>query len=59
MATLDLPIAELSEAVRTGKLAAREVAESALERMREKSNLNAFNHVSEGPLLAAAVRLVS
>jgi len=57
MATLDLPISELSQAVRTGELSAREVAESALERMREKSDLNAFTHVSEGPLLAAAAEL--
>ncbi|HTQ03734.1 MAG TPA: Asp-tRNA(Asn)/Glu-tRNA(Gln) amidotransferase subunit GatA [Polyangiaceae bacterium] len=51
---LDLPIAELSAAVKKGDVSATELARGALERIREKSALNAFLHVSEASVLAAA-----
>jgi aspartyl-tRNA(Asn)/glutamyl-tRNA(Gln) amidotransferase subunit A len=51
---LDLPVAELAAAVKKGDVSATELARGALERIREKSSLNAFLHVSEAPVLAAA-----
>jgi aspartyl-tRNA(Asn)/glutamyl-tRNA(Gln) amidotransferase subunit A len=57
MAALDLPIAALATAVQKGEISASEVARSALERIREKSSLNAFLHVSEQAVLGAAAEL--
>src|SRR5689334_7535707 len=54
MGALDLPIAELSAAVKKGDVSATELARGALERIREKSSLHAFLHVSEASVLAAA-----
>jgi len=54
MAALDLSVSELSAAVKKGDVSAREIATNALERIREKSSLNAFLHVSEQAVLAAA-----
>src|ERR1051325_6444138 len=51
---LELPIAELTRAVKQGDISATEVARAALERIAGQHSLNAFLHVSEGPVLAAA-----
>ncbi|HWP09454.1 MAG TPA: Asp-tRNA(Asn)/Glu-tRNA(Gln) amidotransferase subunit GatA [Polyangiaceae bacterium] len=57
MAALDLPVFELSEKIRKGEIAAREVAEAALAKIAEQSSLNAFLHVSEASVLDAATEL--
>jgi aspartyl-tRNA(Asn)/glutamyl-tRNA(Gln) amidotransferase subunit A len=57
MSTLDLPIAELSAAVKKGDVSATELARGALERIAKQSSLHAFLHVSEAPVLAAAADL--
>jgi aspartyl-tRNA(Asn)/glutamyl-tRNA(Gln) amidotransferase subunit A len=54
---LDLPVAELASAVKKGDVSALELARAALERIHERSALNAFLHVSEAPVLAAATAL--
>jgi len=54
---LDLPVAELAAAVRKGDVSATELARGALERIRAKSSLDAFLHVSEEPVLKAAADL--
>src|SRR6478609_3902241 len=51
---LDLPVAELAAAVKKGDVSATELARGALERIRAKSSLDAFLHVSEEPVLKAA-----
>ncbi len=56
-APLDLPVAALAAAVKKGDVSATELARGALERIREKSALNAFLHVSEAPVLAAAAEV--
>jgi aspartyl-tRNA(Asn)/glutamyl-tRNA(Gln) amidotransferase subunit A len=57
MTALDLPIAELAAAVKKGDVAATEVATGALARIRAQSALNAFLHVSEQAVLAAAAEV--
>ncbi|HEX5102118.1 MAG TPA: Asp-tRNA(Asn)/Glu-tRNA(Gln) amidotransferase subunit GatA [Polyangiaceae bacterium] len=57
MAALDLPVFELSEQVRKGEIAAREVAQAALSKIAEQGSLNAFLHVSEASVLGAAAEL--
>src|SRR3954471_20231873 len=54
---LDLPVAELAAAVKKGDVSATELARGALERIRAKSSLDAFLHVSEEPVLKAAADL--
>ena len=54
---LDFPVAELAAAVKKGDVSATELARGALERIRAKSSLDAFLHVSEEPVLKAAADL--
>jgi aspartyl-tRNA(Asn)/glutamyl-tRNA(Gln) amidotransferase subunit A len=53
-APLDLSVGALASGVARGDLSAVEVAKTALLRIGEGSALNAFLHVSEGPVLRAA-----
>ncbi|MGE5345808.1 MAG: Asp-tRNA(Asn)/Glu-tRNA(Gln) amidotransferase subunit GatA [Acidithiobacillales bacterium] len=55
---LDGPIGELSAAVRSGAIAAADLAEASLRRVREASEkLGAFLHVAGDEALAAAARV--
>jgi aspartyl-tRNA(Asn)/glutamyl-tRNA(Gln) amidotransferase subunit A len=51
---LDLTVAELTSAVARGEVSATEVAKEALDRVDAGRNLNAFLHVSDAAVLAAA-----